>query len=151
MVGRVEIVDVERPHAGSPGVSAEERSQLWQEAVRTLARLHAVDFRKCGLERFGKAVGFYARQIETWTTICTNQAKAEDVETKEPVGPLPHFEELMRFFRNEKLQPKDRATLVHGDYKIDNLVFHKTEPRVIGILEYVSPFVAIAWKLNAIN
>ncbi len=50
---------------------------------------------------------------------------------------MPHFEELVGFFMNEKLQPKDRATLVHGDYKIDNLVFHKTEPRVIGILEYV--------------
>jgi aminoglycoside phosphotransferase (APT) family kinase protein len=39
------------------------------------------------------------------------------------------------FFMNEKGQPADRTTLVHGDYKIDNLVFHKTEPRVIGILE----------------
>lgn len=61
----------------------------------------------------------------------------EDVETKEAVGRLPHFEDIIRFFKNEKLQPRDRTTLVHGDYKIDNLVFHKTEPRVIGILEYV--------------
>jgi aminoglycoside phosphotransferase (APT) family kinase protein len=121
-----------------PGVSAEERSQLWEEAVRTLARFHAVDFKKVGLEKFGKAAGFYNRQIQTWITICSNQAKAVDIETKEPVGQLPHFEELVRFFKNEKLQPTDRATLVHGDYKIDNLVFHKTEPRVIGILEYVS-------------
>jgi aminoglycoside phosphotransferase (APT) family kinase protein len=58
-----------------------------------------------------------------------------DVETKEIVGKIPHFDEMIAFFSNVKSQPKDRGTLVHGDYKIDNLVYHKTEPRVIGILE----------------
>ncbi|KAI9171263.1 Acyl-CoA dehydrogenase family member 10 [Paramyrothecium foliicola] len=122
-----------------PGVSPEERTQMWKDATQTLARLHAVDFRKVGLEKFGKDVGFYNRQIQTWTTICASQEKVVDVETKVPVGKLPHFDESVRFFMNEKAQPRDRATLVHGDYKIDNLVFHKTEPRVIGILEYVAP------------
>ena len=122
-----------------PDVTPEERTQMWKDATQTLARLHAVDYRKVGLESFGKSVGFYNRQIQTWTTICASQEKVVDVETKEPVGKLPHFEESVRFFMNEKAQPKDRATLVHGDYKIDNLVFHKTEPRVIGILEYVLP------------
>ena len=118
-----------------PGLSAEERNALWKEAVYTLARFHAVDPKKVGLEKFGKASGFYNRQINTWNTICQSQEKVADIETGEPVGRLPHFEEIMRFFKNEKLQPKDRTALVHGDYKIDNLVFHKTEPRVIGILE----------------
>lgn len=83
---------------------------------------------------------FYARQIETWSTICRSQAAAVDVETGDPVGQLPHFDELMRFFRDDRLQPRDRSTLVHGDYKIDNLIFHRSEPRVIGILEYVLSF-----------
>lgn len=120
-----------------PGVDPAARSALWREAVKTLARLHAVDHRAVGLEKFGKAEGFYSRQIQTWITICSNQEKVVDVETKEPVGKLPHFEDMVRFFKNEKLQPKDKTTLVHGDYKIDNLVFHKTESKVIGILEYV--------------
>ena len=120
-----------------PGVETEERTAMWREAVRTLARFHAVRPAEVGLEKFGKAEGFYGRQIQTWTTICMSQEKMEDVETKEAVGRLPHFEDIIRFFKNEKLQPRDRTTLVHGDYKIDNLVFHKTEPRVIGILEYV--------------
>ncbi len=66
------------------------------------------------------------------------QAQAVDVETNIPVGKIPHFDDMVAFFKDPKTQPKDRGTLVHGDYKIDNLVFHKTEPRVIGILEYVS-------------
>ncbi|UKZ77500.1 hypothetical protein TrVFT333_005222 [Trichoderma virens FT-333] len=118
-----------------PGVSSADRTALWKEAIQTLARLHAVDVAKVGLDKFGKANGFYSRQTQTWATICTSQSKAVDIETKEPVGQLPHFDELVGFFKDERLQPKDRATLVHGDFKIDNLVFHKTEPRVIGILE----------------
>lgn len=59
-----------------------------------------------------------------------------DVDTKEPVGPIPHFQQIMSFFKDKSSQPKDRSTLIHGDYKIDNLVFHKTEPRVIGILDW---------------
>ncbi|EHK15736.1 uncharacterized protein TRIVIDRAFT_214939 [Trichoderma virens Gv29-8] len=119
-----------------PGVSSADRTALWKEAIQTLARLHAVDVAKVGLDKFGKANGFYSRQTQTWATICTSQSKAVDIETKEPVGQLPHFDELVGFFKDERLQPKDRATLVHGDFKIDNLVFHKTEPRVIGILDW---------------
>lgn len=58
------------------------------------------------------------------------------MDTKEPVGDIPHFHEMIEFFKDKSKQPKDRSTLIHGDYKIDNLVFHKTEPRVIGILDW---------------
>jgi aminoglycoside phosphotransferase (APT) family kinase protein len=91
-----------------------------------------------GLEDYGKHSGFYDRQIRTFSAISKAQAAAVDVDTKEPVGQIPHVEEMLTFFRDKKLQPKDRGNPIHGDYKIDNLVFHKTEPRVIGILEYVA-------------
>lgn len=52
------------------------------------------------------------------------------------MGKIPHYDDMVKFFANPALQPKDRGTLVHGDYKIDNVVFHKTEPRVIGILDW---------------
>lgn len=118
-----------------PEVTAQERTAMWRAAIETLARLHAVDYKEVGLERFGKPSGFYARQARTWSTICLAQEAVVDVETGEGVGRLPHFEAIVDFFMDEKRQPGDRTTLVHGDYKIDNLVFHKTEPRVIGILE----------------
>ena len=87
------------------------------------------------LESFGKPSGFYNRQLATFATISEVQAQAIDVDTKQPVGKIPHFDEMVKFFRNPKTQPKDRSTFIHGDYKIDNIVFHKTEPKVIGILE----------------
>lgn len=119
-----------------PEVSAEERRALWHAAVDTLAKLHRVKPEDVGLKSFGRPSGFYDRQIETWSTICNSQAAAVDVETNEPVGDLPHMKEMVAFFRDKKRQPKDRGGLMHGDYKIDNLVFHKTEPRVIGILDW---------------
>jgi aminoglycoside phosphotransferase (APT) family kinase protein len=108
----------------------------WHDAIRTLAKLHRIIPKDVGLEKYGKPLGFYDRQIKTWTTITKAQAATIDVETKEPVGQIPHIDEIFTFFRKQKFQPKDRGTLIHGDWKIDNLVFHKTEPRVIGILEY---------------
>lgn len=108
----------------------------WKSAVDTLAKFHRVNYDEIGLSNFGRHYGFYDRQIKTFTTVSASQAKAEDKETGEPVGDIPHFHEMTEFFKNKSKQPKDRSTLIHGDYKIDNLVFHKTEPRVIGILDW---------------
>lgn len=118
-----------------PDVTPNERTAMWRDAIETLARLHAVDYKRVGLETFGKPSGFYNRQVQTWSTICMAQGEIEDVETGEKVGQLPHFEDFVDFFMREHKQPMDRTALVHGDYKIDNLIFHPTEPRVVGILE----------------
>ncbi|KAL2159302.1 hypothetical protein VTH06DRAFT_2737 [Thermothelomyces fergusii] len=119
-----------------PSVLPDHRRAIWADAVRTLAKLHRIDPRSVGLENFGKHTGFYTRQVKTWRAVCDAQAAIRDVETREAVGQLPHFDELMEFFADERQQPADRGTLIHGDFKIDNLVFHKTEPRVIGILDW---------------
>ncbi|KAJ6000406.1 hypothetical protein N7481_000815 [Penicillium waksmanii] len=108
----------------------------WKSAIQTLAKFHRVVPKSIGLEKFGKPSGFYDRQIATFTTISRAQAQVLDVDSKEPVGELPHFEDMVRFFSEKSSQPRDRGTLVHGDYKIDNLIFHHTEPRVIGILDW---------------
>lgn len=118
-------------------VSAEHRTEMWHDAVRTLAKLHRLDQKSIGLEGYGKPSGFYDRQIKTFTALGEAQSKTRDVETGKEVGEVPRKNELVRFFGNKKTQPRDRGVPIHGDYKIDNLVYHKTEPRVIGILEYV--------------
>jgi len=122
------------PHI--PGVSGEERRQMWHDAVRTLATLHSLVPKKIGLESYGKPIGFYNRQINTFKALSAAQSKVKDVETGKEVGPVPHMNELVEFFSDERYQPTDRGVPIHGDFKIDNLVFHKTEPRVIGILDW---------------
>jgi aminoglycoside phosphotransferase (APT) family kinase protein len=111
----------------------------WKEAVRTLAKLHRIDPVSVGLSTFGKPTGFYDRQIVTFRTISESQGRVKDAETGEPVGAIPKMDEMLYFFSDRRTQPGDRGTIIHGDYKIDNLVYHETEPRVIGILECVSP------------
>lgn len=119
-----------------PDASPEERAALWRAAVETLARFHRVEHRKMGLESYGRGGDFYDRQLATWKTICDAQAGAVDAETQQPVGAMPHFEGFLEFFSDRTKQPTDRSGLVHGDYKIDNIVFHKTKPVVIGILDW---------------
>ncbi|CAI4216656.1 unnamed protein product [Parascedosporium putredinis] len=119
-----------------PSVDPKTRTAMWADAVRTLANLHSIDPAAIGLASFGKSTDFYTRQIKTWSTICEAQEVVRDVDSGAKVGPLPHMQELVSYFSDLKKQPVDRATLVHGDFKIDNLVFHKTEPRVIGILDW---------------
>ena len=107
----------------------------WHDAIRTLGKLHDIKPATVGLSEYGKPSGFYNRQIKTLGTIAASQAQAVDVETRQPVGHIPHFADIVAFLHDPQTQPKDRGTLIHGDYKIDNLVYHKTQPRVIGILE----------------
>ncbi|KAF2772872.1 APH-domain-containing protein [Teratosphaeria nubilosa] len=106
------------------GVSPSDRKEMWRQAVKTLAKLHSVDIKKVGLESLGKNGGFYNRQVKTFGRLAQSQADARDKDSNEP---------FLKFFQRN--QPRDRNVLGHGDYKIDNLVFHTTESRVIGILD----------------
>jgi aminoglycoside phosphotransferase (APT) family kinase protein len=85
---------------------------------------------------FGRHWGFYNRQLKTFNKLSADQAAVKDEETGEEVGVLPHYDDIAEFFGDESTQPEDRSTFVHGDYKVDNVVFHPTEPRVIGILDW---------------
>lgn len=107
----------------------------WHDALRTLGKFHRVDPASVKMSSFGKATGFYDRQLKLFKDLSLAQASAVDVDTKEEVGKIPKFDDMVAFFSAPATQPKDRGTFIHGDYKIDNLIFHKTEPRVIGILE----------------
>jgi aminoglycoside phosphotransferase (APT) family kinase protein len=124
---------VTEPHF--PGVSAEDRTEMWHDAVRTLAKLHRLVPKTIGLESYGKPAGFYDRQIRTFGMLGEAQSVVKDMESGEVVGEVPRMREIVKFFGDRTSQPRDRGTPIHGDYKIDNLVYHKTEPRVIGILE----------------
>lgn len=111
----------------------------WLSAIETLAKLHRVDFRAIGLDNYGRHSGFYDRQMKSLGKVSQAQANVQD-EHGQAVGPIPRLDEMFAWFK--KNQVKDQATIVHGDFKIDNMIFHPTEPRVIGVLD---------WELSTIG
>ncbi|KAI8876130.1 APH-domain-containing protein [Backusella circina FSU 941] len=118
----------------------EERRQLWYSALETLGKLHRVDFKAIGLGDYGRNSGFYDRQIKSLGKVSLAQSQAKDEETGESVDPIPRLDEMFTWFKRN--QVRDEATIVHGDFKIDNMIFHPTEPRVIGVLD---------WELSTIG
>lgn len=121
--------------ASTPQTGHSYEANRWHNAVSTLANLHRIDVNAVDLSNYGKDSDFFNRQLKTLGRVSESQARAIDIETKKQVGKIPHYDNMVAFFTDPKTQPKDRATLIHGDYKIDNLVYHKTESKIIGILE----------------
>ncbi|KAJ1305957.1 hypothetical protein OPQ81_010673 [Rhizoctonia solani] len=118
-------------------ISKEERRECWLSAVKSLAALSSLVPSEVGLENFGPRTPYFPRQIKSLSKVSQAQAKAIDLETKQPVGPIPDYHQMITWYQEHL--PDERKTglrIVHGDYKIDNLVFHPTEPRVIGILDW---------------
>ncbi|KAI7902361.1 kinase-like domain-containing protein [Cokeromyces recurvatus] len=118
----------------------EERKALWYSAIETLAKLHRVNFKAIGLEKYGRSSGFYDRQMKSLSKVSQAQGAVQDQDTKEVVGSIPRLNDMFQWFKRN--QVKDQATIVHGDFKIDNLIFHPTDSRVIGVLD---------WELSTIG
>lgn len=106
----------------------------WMSAIRTLANLHKVDPTKVGLESYGKNSSFYPRQLKALSGVSGMQAQVPDLDTGKPVGPIPHIEDITKWLSSN--MPKDENCIYHGDYKIDNLIFHPTESRVIAVIDW---------------
>jgi len=108
-----------------PQESPQSRQAIYAEAARVIARLHDIDFRAVGLEGFGKQGGYLGRQIKRWT----EQYRASQTDS------LEAMERLIDWLPRH-LPPNDEVSVVHGDFRFDNLVFHPTEPRVIAVLDW---------------
>jgi aminoglycoside phosphotransferase (APT) family kinase protein len=108
-----------------PEVPKEGRLDIYRAKFETLVRLHRVDYRGLGLADFGRPGSYVARQISRWG----KQYKASETERIDSMDRL--FDWLPAH-----LPADDETVLVHGDYRLDNMVFHSTEPRVLGIIDW---------------
>ena len=108
-----------------PGMEPAERAAIYREMGRVMAALHSVDLAAVGLSDYGRTGRYVERQIDRWSRQCRALSVPLD----------PAMLALMEWLPAH-LPEGDETTLVHGDYRIDNLVFHPTEPRVIGVLDW---------------
>ncbi|KAJ1979393.1 hypothetical protein H4R34_002845 [Dimargaris verticillata] len=116
-----------------PKIAPKDRHLYWKAAVQTLAQLHQVEYAKVGLEGYGRQANFYPRQLQSLSKIAHVQARVQDAQGN-TVGELDRLAEFTSWMLGN--QCPDATTLVHGDYKMDNLVFHPTQPKIIGILDW---------------
>lgn len=131
-----------------PGLQPAQRGELYDEMNRVISAVHAVDCGAVGLESYGKRGGYLSRQISRWA--------ASVQASRIPVG--PEMTLLMDWLPGN-IPADDETTLVHGDYRLDNLIFHPTEPRVLGVLDWelstlghpVADFAyhCMAWRIPA--
>lgn len=108
-----------------PGMDPAERRAIYEAKCRTFAELHTIDWRAAGLEGFGKEGDYVARQIHRWS----KQYRASETETIEDMDALMDW-------LPANIPPGETTTIVHGDYRLDNMILHPSEPRVIAVLDW---------------
>lgn len=108
-----------------PSLSREERGAVYDSMNETIAKLHMIDHRAIGLEDFGRPGNYFARQISRWS----KQYVASETEE------ITEMNRLMRWLP-ENIPPGDETSIVHGDYRLDNIIYHPTEPRVVAVLDW---------------
>ena len=109
-----------------PELEREQRRPILEAQVRVLAALHNVDVASVGLSDYGPAANYYERQIRRWT----KQYQAAETEQ------IPAMETLMQWLPANIPACGDDISLIHGDYRLDNMIYHPTEPRVLAVLDW---------------
>jgi aminoglycoside phosphotransferase (APT) family kinase protein len=118
-----------------PGLQPEARAAIYDEMNRVLAALHNVEIKAVGLQDFGRPGNYFGRQIKRWSQ--QYQASATDA--------IPAMDKLMDWLPAHlpaSALDDSQVAIVHGDYRLDNLIFHPQEPRVIAVLD---------WELSTIG
>lgn len=114
-----------------PGLSADERAAIYDSMNGVMARLHKVDIERAGLADFGRPGNYFERQIGRFIT----QYRAAETD------PIPDMERLIDWMPYN-IPSENSVSIAHGDYRLENTVFHLTEPRLIAVLD---------WELSTIG
>lgn len=109
-----------------PGLDAPERAAIYDEMGRVLAAIHSVDVEAAGLADYGPPGDYYARQIDRWT----KQYRASETD------PVPAMDALIDWLAANRPPDDGRRALVHGDYRLDNLLFEADAPRCAAVLDW---------------
>ncbi len=108
-----------------PESNKDERRAMYDEMNRVIAQLHKIDPQEIGLSDYGRAGGYFERQVTRWT----KQYRASETEHIEAV------ENLIQWLP-ANIPEGDETRIVHGDYRLDNVIFHPTEPKILAVLDW---------------
>ena len=117
--------------ADMPDCTIQERSEIYDDLNKNLAVLHNLDYESLGLSDFGVPGNYFARQISRWSK------QYRYSETKK----IKEMDKLIEWL-SQNIPDNDESSIVHGDYRLDNVIVHPTEPKIIGILD---------WELSTIG
>ena len=110
---------------GLPDMRRQQRTATYDAMIDTLAALHNVDHVAAGLGDYGKPGNYFERQVGRWT----KQYRAAETEV------MPDMERLIDYL-SRTIPEQTRTTIVHGDYRIDNMIFAPSEPKVLAVLDW---------------
>ncbi|MBX3481472.1 MAG: phosphotransferase [Caulobacter sp.] len=108
-----------------PDYAPAERRKIYEAEIGTLAALHNVDYKAIGLEDYGRPGNYFSRQVSRWT----KQYQASETSL------IPEMNKLIAWFP-ENTPEDDQTSIVHGDYRLDNMILHPTEPKVAAVLDW---------------
>jgi len=112
-----------------PGAAAAERAAIYDEMNRVIAALHRVDVGAVGLADYGRPGNFFARQIGRWT-------KQYQASVTEPIAAMDQLIDWLPAHMPASALDESQVAIVHGDFRMDNLIFHPGEPRVLAVLDW---------------
>ena len=110
---------------GLPGMTPDERNIVYDTMNACLAQVHRADFAALGLADYGKPGNYFARQVSRWS----RNYVAAQTEKIEPV------DRLMEWLP-ENIPAGDETSVVHGDFRLQNMIFHPSEPKILAVLDW---------------
>lgn len=133
------------PEFSTPGLRREERRELFGSMCATMAAIHRLDYRALGLADFGRPGNYFARQLKRWTGQWSQFRSGDDDN--------PDLDRLVEWLSG-RVPESERLALCHGDFRMINIMFHATEPRVIGVFDWElstlgHPLVDVAFNSQA--
>jgi aminoglycoside phosphotransferase (APT) family kinase protein len=113
--------------AACDGLLPGERAAAFDAMNATIAQLHTIDYQAVGLGDFGRSGSYFERQISRWS----RQYREDEV-----AGPEPGIDLLLEWLPAHIPNSPERARLIHGDFRVDNMIYHPTEPRMLAVLDW---------------
>lgn len=126
-----------------PELDRASRSQVYEQTCQALAALHRVDYHAVGLEDFGPTSGYFERQLKRWTS----QYRAAETDH------LAGMEALLAWLPDNLPADDGRISIVHGDFRLDNMIFGAHEPRILALMDWElstlgHPFSDLAFQVT---